>query len=83
MAQPGDLLQYTPVALWRKQVALRLGVTTLVNTSATTGFMFVPTVFGTPTGTPEGVVGMGPIVINASANKLMFYSGGAWRDAGP
>ena len=27
--------------------------------------------------------GYAPIVINTTNNKLYFYSGGAWRDAGP
>jgi hypothetical protein len=26
---------------------------------------------------------MAPIVVNTTNNKLYFYSGGAWRDAGP
>lgn len=52
-------------------------------TTATDGFLYVPTCAGTPTGTPSAYAGMAPIVVNTTNNKLYFYSGGAWRDAGP
>ena len=52
-------------------------------TNATDGFLYVPTCAGTPTGTPTTFTGRAPIVINTTNNKLYFYSGGAWRDAGP
>lgn len=57
--------------------------TAAISTSATDGFLYVPSCAGTPTGTPTTHSGMVPIVVNTSANKLYFYSGGAWRDAGP
>jgi hypothetical protein len=52
-------------------------------TTATNGFLYVPTCAGTPTGTPTAITGLAPIVVNTTNNKLYFYSGGAWRDAGP
>ena len=52
-------------------------------TTATNGFLYVPTCAGTPTGTPTAITGMAPIVVNTTNNKLYFYSGGQWRDAGP
>jgi len=52
-------------------------------TNATDGFLYVPTCAGTPTGTPTAITGMAPIVVNTTNNKLYFYSGGSWRDAGP
>lgn len=52
-------------------------------TTATNGFLYVPTCAGTPTGTPTAKTGFAPIVVNTTNNKLYFYSGGAWRDAGP
>jgi hypothetical protein len=52
-------------------------------TNATDGFLYVPTCAGTPTGTPTAITGMAPIVVNTTNNKLYFYSGGQWRDAGP
>lgn len=52
-------------------------------TTATDGFLYVPTCAGTPTGVPTAITGMAPIVVNTTNNKLYFYSSGAWRDAGP
>ena len=52
-------------------------------TTATNGFLYVPTCAGVPTGTPTAKSGYAPIVVNTTNNKLYFYSGGAWRDAGP
>jgi len=54
-----------------------------VATTATDGFLYVPTCAGTPTGTPTTKTGRAPIVVDTTNNKLYFYSGGAWRDAGP
>lgn len=54
-----------------------------ISTSATDGFLYVPTCAGTPSGAPTAYTGRAPIVVNTTNNKLYFYSGGAWRDAGP
>jgi uncharacterized protein YjbI with pentapeptide repeats len=62
---------------------VRAGAEAAVATNATNGFLYVPTCAGTPTGTPTAVTGLAPIVINTTNNKLYFYSGGQWRDAGP
>jgi hypothetical protein len=59
------------------------GASAALATTATNGFLYVPTCAGTPTGTPTAISGMAPIVVNTTNNKLYFYSGGAWRDAGP
>lgn len=60
----------------------RIG-TAAIATTATDGFLYIPTCAGTPTGTPTTVTGLAPLVVNSTNNKLYFYSGGAWRDAGP
>lgn len=52
-------------------------------TNATAGFLYVPTCAGTPTGTPATYGSTAPIVVDSTNNKLYFYSGGSWRDAGP
>jgi hypothetical protein len=54
-----------------------------LTTTATDGFLYVPTCAGPPTGTPVGYGGAAPIVIDTTNHKLYFYSGGTWRDAGP
>jgi hypothetical protein len=54
-----------------------------LTTTATDGFLYVPTCAGTPTGTPTAKSGFAPIVVDSTNNKLYFYSGGQWRDAGP
>jgi len=52
-------------------------------TTATDGFLYVPTCAGTPTGTPTAITGMAPIIVDTTNHKLYFRSGGVWRDAGP
>jgi hypothetical protein len=57
--------------------------TAAIATNATNGFLYIPTCAGTPTGTPTTKTGLAPLVVDSTNNKLYFYSGGAWRDAGP
>lgn len=60
-----------------------IGTGSALATTATDGFLYIPTCAGTPTGVPTAVTGGSPLVIDSTNNKLYFYSGGAWRDAGP
>lgn len=55
----------------------------IIATNATDGFLYIPSCAGTPTGVPTTKYGYVPIIVNSTNNKLYFYSGGAWRDAGP
>jgi hypothetical protein len=57
--------------------------TAALATTATNGFLYIPTCAGAPTGVPTAITGLAPMVIDSTNNKLYFYSGGAWRDAGP
>jgi hypothetical protein len=57
--------------------------TAALATTATDGFLYVPTCAGVPTGTPTAYTGVAPIVIDTTNNRLYFYSSGAWRNAGP
>lgn len=57
--------------------------TAALSTGAADGFLYVPTCAGTPTGTPTTKTGLAPVIIDTSNNRLYFYSGGAWRNAGP
>ena len=63
--------------------SIAVGVQAALNTTATDGFIYVPTCAGPPTGVPTAITGLAPIVIDTTNNKLYFYSSGAWRDAGP
>jgi len=49
-----------------------------IATTATKGFLYIPTCAGTPTGTPATFTGRSPIVVDSTNNKLYFYSGGSW-----
>jgi hypothetical protein len=57
--------------------------TAALTTTATNGFLYVPTCAGVPTGTPTAITGLAPIVVDTTNNRWYFYSGGAWRNAGP
>ena len=77
-----NLLQiFAPQKLWRSQVVERLGAPSPA-TDATSGFLQIPAVAGSPTGTPELVAGFAPMVVDITNNRLLFYSGGAWRAVG-
>jgi hypothetical protein len=78
--QVGD----TPTEALRVDTSLnvRVGRPSLA-TNAANGFVYVPICAGTPTGTPTTITGYAPIVVDTTNHKLYFYSGGAWRDAGP
>lgn len=73
---------YAPQQNWRKQVVNRLGAGIELATDATDGFLYIPSMPGTPTGTPVTKDGLLPIVIDSLNNRLLFYSNGAWRAVG-
>lgn len=47
-------------------------------TNATDGFLYLPTVAGTPTGTPTSQTGTVPVLIDTTGSKLWARIGGAW-----
>lgn len=51
----------------------------LVDTASNTGFLFVPTCDGAPTGTPVGFRGLIPLVFDDTTNSIYAYVGGAWK----
>lgn len=67
----------------RASGSVAIGAQSALATNAGDGFLYVPTCAGTPTGVPTSITGLVPIVVDSTNNKLYFYSGGAWRDAGP
>jgi hypothetical protein len=50
-----------------------------LGTTATGGFLYVPSCAGLPTGVPTAITGVVPIVVDTTNSKLYFYSGGAWK----
>lgn len=46
-------------------------------TTATDGFLYIPTCAGIPTGTPTTKTGRAPIIYDSTNNKIMIYDG-AW-----
>ena len=47
-------------------------------TTATDGFLYIPTCAGAPTGTPTAATGLAPIVFDTTDNKIWFYNG-TWK----
>lgn len=43
------------------------------------GFPYMPTISGTPTGTPTAVTGYCPFAFEVSTNKIWMYNGSAWK----
>ena len=68
--------------------AVRYGVTNAGNfyvgapsslaTTATDGYLYLPSCAGVPTGVPTAITGKVPIVVDSTNNKAYIYSGGAW-----
>lgn len=53
-----------------------------VGTSATYGFLHLPSCNGTPSGTPILYGDAIPCIVDRSSNKTYIYSSGAWREVG-
>ena len=47
-------------------------------TTATDGFLYIPSCAGAPTGVPSTVTGMLPLVVDDTSNQLYFYDGASW-----
>jgi hypothetical protein len=51
---------------------------TAIATTATDGFLYIPSCAGVPTGTPTAQGNTVPLVVDSTSHTLYFYSGGAW-----
>ena len=70
---------YSSENQFRKTVVERLGDGNgSLATTATTGFLYVPTCAGVPTGIPVPQDGMMPVVGNSLTGVLYRFHGGAW-----
>ena len=49
-----------------------------LQTEATSGFPYIPSCSGVPTGDPITVEGMVPLVADSESDKLYIHSGGSW-----
>jgi hypothetical protein len=64
----------------RGHIVLNGGSGLALSTTATGGFVCLPTCAGTPTGVPDGVTsGTVPMVFDTTGVKLWIYTGGAWK----
>ena len=50
-----------------------------LSTSSANGFVYIPSIAGTPTGVPTANSGRTPVVWDATNNKLWIYSAGTWN----
>lgn len=50
-----------------------------LSTTGTSGFLYIPTMPGMPTGTPKALTGRAPMIIDSTDNSFYFYSSGSWH----
>jgi hypothetical protein len=63
-----------------------IGTGTSLGTAATSGFVFIPSCAGAPTGTPVGILtapytGVVPMIADTTNNRLYIRIGSTWRYA--
>lgn len=73
---------YVAEKQFRRTVIGRLGQPELA-TDATTGFLWIPTCPGVPTGLPDPVPGMMPLVGNSLTGEVYRHDGVSWAVVGP
>lgn len=54
-----------------------LGIASLA-TTATDGFLYIPTCPGPPTGAPTAITGFSPVVVDGTNGKMYLRTGGSW-----
>ncbi len=68
----------TAVLSWTDAGNVVVG-TAAISTSATNGFIYIPSSAGAPTGVPTSFAGRVPIEIDTTNSKLYAYIDGAWK----
>ena len=58
---------------------IQLGAAVVLAKNSTSGFPYIPTCAGTPTGTPTAITGVVPMIFDTTGVKLWIYTGGAWK----
>lgn len=58
---------------------IQLGAAVVLATNSTSGFPYIPTCAGTPTGVPTAITGVVPMIFDTTGVKLWIYTGGAWK----
>lgn len=53
--------------------------TAAIATTATDGFLHIPTCAGQPTGVPNLTAGLVPMIFDTTNSQFWFYTGGAWK----
>ncbi|MGH7240198.1 MAG: hypothetical protein ACREHG_09085, partial [Candidatus Saccharimonadales bacterium] len=48
-------------------------------TTATNGFLYIPTCAGSPTGTPTSYTGNVPLIFDTADSKIYVYTGSTWK----
>lgn len=67
-------------ALQTVRTLVGAGNTGVVANAATSGFHYLPTVAGTPSGVPAATpAGFVPMIYDTTAHKIWVYDGGAWK----
>ena len=71
------VFELTNTALKTTGLSVVMGAAALA-TNATTGFCYIPTCAGVPTGVPVAQSGTAAIVFDTTNSKLMIYAGSSW-----
>jgi len=74
-AQSGATNNWT---MWANGGSVVLNGGGAIATNATTGFVYLPSCAGTPSGTPVAVTGAVAFVYDTTNNKIAIYNG-AWK----
>ncbi len=67
----------TPLLVADSNLNTRVGKASL-STTASNGFLYIPSCAGVPTGVPTAITGFCPLVVNELTGVLYVYASGNW-----